>query len=380
MYHQMQPVGMCLKLIPPRQSYALQTAELIRQQIRTGAWTGTLPPERTLSKRLQIARNTLRQALTTLEAEGYISPITPDRRRRILRKPRTSSITRIRQVVFLSPDGLSGLLAHGLAQVDILRTHLADAGYHFDVITSRAFQVEHPDGLLHELAGKWPGAIWVLYHSTKAVQDWFTRQQLPAIILGHPHPGVNLPFIDEDIAAAARHAVGRLWSMGHRHIILVRPRRELGGHLVAEEAVREMLTRKGLDADQPVSILHDGSLRGICRVIDQHLNAHPPPLAFLTMLMGDTITVLMHLTRRGMHVPETVSLIHLFGDPIHQYLIPPVDHYEVQSARLVKRLCGMILALADGSRGRIRPVRIICEYCPGETVGPGGLGSLIEPS
>jgi GntR family transcriptional regulator of arabinose operon len=52
----------------------VQVAQILRENILTGAWKegDSIPPEKALCAEFNIARGTLRQALQTLEAEGYL--------------------------------------------------------------------------------------------------------------------------------------------------------------------------------------------------------------------------------------------------------------------------------------------------------------------
>ncbi len=360
-----------MEQVLPNRSFAQQSAELLRQQIQQGLWKDKLPAERELCQRLQIARNTLRRALKILEKEGWVAAGARSLGRRIAARPRPKAHTRSSgQVILLSPASLPALPARTLEQVDRLRASLADAGYRLEVVASRAFQVAHPAGLLEELVRKWPQAVWVLHHSTKAVQQWFARADQPAIILGHPHPGVELPFVDEDVAAAAQHAVATLYAKGHRNIVLLHPQQELGGFLVIARAMKELLQRRGGAFRQPVSVTHDGTKQGLCRLLDQLLAHRSPPLALLTCLTGDAVTTLTYLTHRGVRVPGDVSLIHLFDDPVISHLVPAVDHYRINSAVLIRRLAGLIMQCASGETGRRHSVRVMCDYCRGETIGP----------
>ena len=355
----------------PTRTFAAQAAELIRQHIHAGTWREKLPPERQLCQRLQIARNTLRRALQMLEKEGWVAPGARALGRQI--KPRTRSARSLHphgQVVLLSPTGLPVLQANALEEVDRLRAHLFEAGLRLEVVTSRAFQVAHPAGLLEELARKWPQATWVLYHSTQAIQQWFADRKLPAVILGHPHPGVALPYVDKDVAAAAQHAVATLWAKGHRNIVLLHPRQELGGFRVMAAAMEAFMVQRGADFRRPISVTHDGTRRGLCRMLDQLLATRPPPLALLTCLTNDAVTALTYLIHRGIRVPAEVSLIYLLDDPIIGALVPAVDHYRANSAQLVKRLAGLIMKIAAGETGQRHAVRVMCDYCRGETVGP----------
>ena len=106
--------------IPNRQSLPAQAARIIREMISSGDLQGLLPGERTLASQLQIGRDTLRAALTSLEADGIISHNEQGKRRRILttaEKCRTAT----KRIAFPSPKSLAQLPPWMLVQFDSLR-------------------------------------------------------------------------------------------------------------------------------------------------------------------------------------------------------------------------------------------------------------------
>jgi GntR family transcriptional regulator len=56
----------------PRADRARQVADVLRHQIHAGAYDGGLPTERELAEEFFVSRNTIREALTALKAEGLI--------------------------------------------------------------------------------------------------------------------------------------------------------------------------------------------------------------------------------------------------------------------------------------------------------------------
>jgi len=61
-----------MQSIPRRQSLVSQTAAILRDEIKRGAWKQWLPGERVLCETLQVSRNTLRAALAQLKRDSVI--------------------------------------------------------------------------------------------------------------------------------------------------------------------------------------------------------------------------------------------------------------------------------------------------------------------
>src|SRR5262245_37923209 len=76
--------------IPQRASLANQVAEVLRRDLRGGAWDEFLPGENDLCDRFQVSRVTMRAALDVLRREGLIE-VSQGRRRRITSKARSTS-------------------------------------------------------------------------------------------------------------------------------------------------------------------------------------------------------------------------------------------------------------------------------------------------
>ncbi|WP_369028626.1 GntR family transcriptional regulator, partial [Nocardia farcinica] len=56
-----------------RADHARRVADILRQQIHTGAFADTLPGEQDLAAEHQASRNTVREALALLQDEGLIA-------------------------------------------------------------------------------------------------------------------------------------------------------------------------------------------------------------------------------------------------------------------------------------------------------------------
>lgn len=359
-------------LIPRRAGLVEQTADILRRRLMAGEWCARLPSERSLCRTMQIARTTLRAALAQLEREGRLGAGHRGRPRRTIPGAGIGTGAPANSVVFLTPERIETLQPATLLQIDILAEHLHDAGLTLRVETSRAYHLGHPGGALAALCATHPGAVWVLHRSTHSMQEWFDRSGERAVILGCAHPDVRLPSVSEDLAAAAVHAAARLIALGHRRIRLLRPVPELAGHRVIHEALADYL-RRHLGAPFPcVGAAHDDTVAGLCQTLDLLFRRADPPTALLTVTSGALITTLTHLGRRGWKVPDDVSLIHFFDDPILDRLVPSMAHYHVSPQVFMKRLLAVIRRVAGGATAGVRSSRVMCRFVRGESLAAAG--------
>lgn len=355
-------------LMPRRTGLVEQAAAILRRRLAAGEWTVRLPPERELCRTMQIARNTLRAALAQLEREGRIRPGHSGRPRMAASDARAANGMPARTVVFLTPERIESLQPATLLQIDILAEHLHDANLSLRVETSRAYQLATPAGALAALCATHPGAVWVLHRSTHPIQAWFDRSGQRAVILGCAYPDVRLPYVSEDLAAAAVHAASRLIALGHRRIRLLRPMGELAGHRVVHDALAEYLRGHLGVPVQRVGAAHDDTVAGLCGTLDLLFRRADPPTALLTVTSGALLTAMTHLGRRGWRVPDDVSLVHFFDDPILDRLVPSVAHYHVNPQALMKRLLAVIRRVAGGASAAVHPSRVMCRFVPGESL------------
>lgn len=363
-------------LIPRRTGLVEQTATILRRRLAAGEWAARLPSERELCRAMQIARNTLRAALAQLEREGRVRPGHRGMPRRAASGARAANGVPARTVVFLTPERIESLQPATLLQIDILAEHLHDAKLSLRVETSRAYHVGEPGGALTALCATHPGAVWVLHRSTHAMQSWFDRSGERAVILGCAYPDVRLSYVSEDLAAAAVHAASRLIALGHRRIRLLRPLGELAGHRVIHNALADYLRRHLGVPVHRVGAAHDDTVAGLCDTLDLLFRREHPPTALLTVTSGALVTALTHLGRRGWRVPDDVSLVHFFDDPILDRLVPSVAHYHVNPQTLMKRLLAVIIRLAGGASAGVRPSRVMCQFVAGGSLAAARTGPV----
>lgn len=344
-----------------RDPLAARIARHLCEQLHSGWWTDVLPAERVLALELGVARNSLRSALEMLTAEGWLWPAAPPARRRIRRAgKRTPSARRIILFTPFQPEDLPGPV---LKLEDDLRRLLTDQRYRLVARSSPAFQQRDPSHTLARLRATETDAIWMLLQAPAPIHAWFHEQRETCLVIGECYPELPLPCVTEDIGALARHAGGLLYRLGHRTAALLHRNPPRAGHLSAETG---LASRSGLRLHRAG---HTGSVEGVVRALESLFGRATEPTAIVATEPGPALTALTWFARRGLRVPEDVSIISLFHDQALESVLPSIAHYRTAPDALPRRLVESVRHLADGRPPpRHRP--LIPVFIPGGSVGP----------
>jgi DNA-binding LacI/PurR family transcriptional regulator len=206
---------------------------------------------------------------------------------------------------------------------------------------------------------------WLLLRSSAAVQQWFMKRKIPCLIRGYPHPGIDLPHLDVDWHATARHAAGQLWRLGHRRVLLLRPTEALKGVDAAVDGVRD-LGEPGFEA---VVAAEDGTPLGIGRTLARSLQYADPPTAIIATRARQAASALTWLATQGIRVPYHISLIALAWEPYLDHLVPEITCYHTDAEAVARLVVRRLERIADGDPNPGGNVWITPESIKGASIG-----------
>lgn len=343
-----------------------QLIELLRGRILAGEWSTQLPSERQLAEEYAVSRTTLRAALRALTQDGLVNRPPHTRGGRTLGQAAAAakSAPRLGEVVILTPSLRdSPVLLEHLA---ILRERMGAAGIPLHVReVARLTVEEYPEKSLRRWADAAPETVWILHKMPRKVQQAAQRLELKAILFGTAFPGIELPQINIDFRAVARHATGRCLARGHRKLAVLVHRTALAGDAEVIEGVRDELAR--YDAPPPLVLKHDFNRARLIDTLDQRIvPAAGRPDVLLVVNQHHLLTALPHLLHRGLRIPADLSLIYLSNDPAVERLSPLPERYDL-SDRLLHRLAAAAQSRLAGELPT--SVRLIPKLLKGETLG-----------
>lgn len=346
----------------------MQTANCLREALQKGEWCDYLPGGRALCGRLQVSRYTLQLALLVLQKEGLVQ-IAHGRRVRIaVRAPVAARRVHAHIVGAITTASLEEMEASTLYLLARLQSHLHAAGFELLLHVDPRLRWQRPSRCLEELIGQTRAACWVLCSVEAATQRWFMDRGIAAMVSGTLHPGIRLPAVSADYGAVCRHAAGQFLNRGHRRVVFLAPKSEIAGDLAGERGFLEAFTQT-LPAPALVRH-HDRTVGGIRAVLDSVLNVPDRPTGILVADPGHALTVVGHLIKRGLRLPEDISVISRDFAPFLGELVPRVACYRMKIERGAERLSRRVVELAKTGTLPIRTNWIVGNFCGGDTLGP----------
>lgn len=334
--------------MPKRQSLAAQSAAAIRKAVTEGVWQESLPSERRLCELFQVSRPTVRTALQLLAKEGLIE-IHQGRRNRLIGQNPRPSTNASRLVVLVSHTPILQTSLTAYQGISEMRAHLTEHGFTTETLVCQMRSAKAQQRKLETFVRQNRVFCCVLLSLSKELQEWFATHSIPALVLGSCHAEVKLPSLDVDYRSVCRHAAGIFRGKGHRRLAFIVPHSGVAGDLASEEGFREGCAH-GRDATEARIVRHNGTATNLAAKLDALFASPLPPTALLVAKPTHTLAVLVYLLRRGLTVPDAVSLIardsdHLFEEAISHYRF----HDETFAHRLSRLMAQMV------SQGYLRP-------------------------
>ncbi len=355
--------------IPQRSSLVSQTAAILSERIQAGEWNKWLPGEHELCAQLHIARMTLRRALLQLQRAGLIRS-SQGKPREILVRRNQPAPNLSRRVLLLTQVPMQSRLPFDAFWTNELRESLEKAGYHLELHANHGSYGRAMTTNLERMVQQLRPVGWVLSNSTHAMQSWFSKRKLPCVIVGSKHAGVELPFVDKAHRAMCRHAVGMFLSRGHRRFVLLNPESGAAGDLESEEGFLEGVARSNRTDVQASVIRHDRTVADIEKKLNALIRRPERPTAILVSQSVYVLTVMGHLMRCGLRLPQDMAVIARDHESFLELMVPSVASYVQNSETMAKRVSSAVLEMLES--GMVSPANhlIMPEFREGETLGP----------
>lgn len=355
-------------LVCRKASLPATVAQTMIRALQAGQWTGELPGERKLCELLQVSRVTLRPALRQLEDEGWLRTV-PGQRRVVTTGGKGAKVpASTGRIILISPLPLHEIEPFVLLGIDNLRELLARRHMILETETRPECYGQSPAHALSRLCREFAPDVWLLWRSTKAMQDWFFRQKLRHVVLGSVFERNASPSVDIDHVATAHHAATTFGRMGHHRIAVIVADSTLAGDLRSVEgfcAGAEDYKPVRMQAD---TVRHDGTPAGIVRSVDHILALVPRPTGIFSAGGRQTIAIMTRLLQLGLKIPQEMSVISRDDDNALDFVTPAPGRYYRPPIKFARGVFRQIERQRSPSSQKARACSIFPDFLPRETL------------
>jgi len=354
-----------------RKTLAEQTAAHLIQDLTAGRWRGKLPGVNRLAIELGVARETLRAALGLVEAQGFLTARGGGRSREITPGDSVPSAQKVVRVVVLLHDRLKGDSCNNQSMLHQIKFRLEEKGHVCVFATKSLMDMGLDMTRVTRLVERTPADAWVVVDGFQELLQWFAARPVPAIALGGRLKGVPIASASREVVEAFREVFRHLIDLGHRRITLIAPReRRIPDLCPIERSLAEELAAHKIPFGDYNAPDWEPTPEGLDILLNSLFRVTPPTV----LQVGSpewASGVLAFLARRGLRVPEDVSLISETMDNTLAWHRPAIAHFSCDYDAIVRHIVRWVATVARGKPDR---EQFSCQA----VLNPGG--SIMPPA
>lgn len=333
------------------ESMQTQVENFIRDRIGTGEWGlgAKIPSERELSEKLDVSRTTVRNAVQALTGLGYFE-------RRIGQGTFVRSLPPSSRA---EARATRGTLGYVICKERSLRKPLATEAFYFDVFagieeetvkSGRHLLFTYLDDQNAEeleafgaFLDKVDGLVLEEVRNPVLLQN-LLAWSIPAVLMAPTVTDSRLDLVTMDLASGARKAVGHLLGLGHRTVGIINGPLRFESARVRFTGWKEALQAAGLEAE---SRLVDGDLGWTAeagfQAMERLVSRCPEVTAVFCANDLLAIGALSALSKRGMAVPQQISLVGFDDSEWARHAVPALTTMKIHSRAMARAAVRRIL-------------------------------------
>jgi len=344
-------------------SMQAQVESFILDKIELGEWAigSKIPSERELSLQLDVSRTTVRNAMQSLTDRDLFD-----------RKIGQGTFVKRKPGASTSPRAPRGTLGYVVCKERSSRKPISSEAFYFDVFSG--FEEETvrsgrhmlftylDDNSPDELAA-FPGFIdkvdgLVVEEASRP--DFLTMLKdsgVPAVLLAPTAYDERLDIVTMDLAAGVRKAVRCLRDQGHERIGIVNGPLRLESARIRYAAWREELEASGLRIDEARVDEGEGwSAEAGFVAMDRLIERCPDTTAVFCANDLLAVGALSALAKRGLRVPEDLSIIGFDDTELARHSAPPLTTMKIYSRDMARSAVRRVLERIENPG--LPPVRV----------------------
>lgn len=353
-----------------RQSVAEQAAAHLRAGLARGRWRDQMPGIARLAAELDVSRDSIQAALKQLESEGLLDARGRGRSRAVSRQGKAVRSLRVGILRYLAPHQEAPQITQLL---QLLERALSAAGFEVHFAPQAQVELRHDLRRLVRQVGRHPAEAWIVVAGSRSLLRWFARQTVPCLALfGRTH-GLPIARTGPDKVPAHRAGTRALLDFGHRRVVMIvrRPRRKpVPGNV--ERAFLDELASRGIATGAYNLPDWTETPAGLQALMDRLFRVTPPT----ALIVDETpllFAVMNYLVRRGLRVPDQVSLMTTDYDASFEWCHPAIAHIRWDDTPVIRRVLRWAATVRRGGVDR----RV--QFCPAAFVSGGSIGPVAGP-
>ncbi len=160
------------------------------------------------------------------------------------------------------------------------------------------------------------GILLVPTHSSTDAVHAIQKQNITVVVLDRDVANANVDIVRSDSFGGAYQLTSYLIELGHRHIAILSGPRQVSTSTERVDGFLQALHDAGLEETADSIYWGSFSLTSGCEMAEAALNATPRPTAFVAVNNFIANGALQTLNKRGLRVPEDISLVSFDDIPV----------------------------------------------------------------
>ena len=243
---------------------------------------------------------------------------------------------------------------------------LEAAGHNVLFFNKSQIELKHDVPRIVREMAKTPADAWIVEAGSRRLLEWCAGQPTPCLALYGRTGGLQLARTGPDKVEAYRAATRLLIELGHRRIVIIQ--RGARSPAAPERAFLEELAAHGVATSGYNLPNWKETPEGFSQLLER-LFLHSPPTALIVDEAPRYIAAAEFLARRGIKVPEQVSLVSTDDDPSLAWCHPPIARMRWDPKPVIRRVVRWVDAVRKGNADR-KIINYPAEFIPGGSVGP----------
>ncbi len=342
-----------------------QVTQHLREQIRGGVWTRTIPGGEKLSRNLSVGRMTVETALRNLEKEGLLQAHGPGRQRTINQEALAGQTTSSLRIGLLPYEPRDLEMPHTVE----LRSALQKAGHILQIAPNSSSKLGYVTERVKRMVRKMDVDCWIVFAGSKELLDWFSSQPIPSFAFFGRRHSCEIAGVGPDLLKPYKSIINRLTGLGHQRIVLLaRKERHLPSPGYIESQFLTELESVGIPIGAYNYPLWEDHPEGFRDCLES-LFKSTPPTALIFQEEALFFAAQPILSRMSLKIPEDVSLCCTTDSPLFAWQQPSVAHVTWDHKAASRRVIRWVDNVAKGKRD-LRQNLTKAEFVDGGTIGP----------